>query len=658
MNRKSRLKIWIVIIIIWIMSFSDWSFAADTTTEESFNILWFSLDSVVSASAWLWVFFARLAWTFLTNKWIYWEILWWDGLLWKLRNVMKNIANFALWFYFVYTIFKWLIDKQKGSILDSLKKKLLRLLIAWVWIQASRFFTAVVIDISTITLTAAGSFPSQVIADSTYKDIEKSINESMKEFISKEYVLFPKDSRATSLFAVYDIQVEQKSNREIVDSIMPNEKDVAWPLYFIWFSILETSKINSINTSSIKLIKATILNTLIKWLTTIVYMFEMILLCIVALVRIIYLWMFIVLSPIAIFLWCLEKAEVNIEKSWLVKDLWKHINPKSFFINVFKPTIIVLCLWIALIFVSLMNKVVLDYTWKNLNLEWAELSSKKEATSNINGNEWDQTYTTVIDSNLVHFITVHTWKTLLGFILSIITVMIVYLIVDLGMKLWSGQKDFMSTKISWLTKWAKDMMKSMPVIPFLWYDANWVPKETTISFKWLKSLPEGWNNKINRGFEDKNDKQYNAVRKLRWLDDDNELSSKQENEIRTAWGMVWWLDALKAKKVVIDKIKTEKWKWLTLNAQTSSSKVWIDVFTNWLNERAEKDDYATAPSEWKDMIWDWKKYDKDKRDLQKLFNNTRYATAYANFFDYEWNYTNFDSIKNLDISKWTPTKTS
>jgi hypothetical protein len=48
----------------------------------------------------------------------------------------------------------------------------------------------------------------------------------MQEFISKEYVLFPKDSRATSLFAVYDIQVEQKSDKEIVDSIMPNEKDV------------------------------------------------------------------------------------------------------------------------------------------------------------------------------------------------------------------------------------------------------------------------------------------------------------------------------------------------------------------------------------------------------------------------------------------------
>lgn len=641
-----------------MMWFSDLSFAADTTTEESFNILWFSLDSVVSASARLWVFFARLAWTFLTNKWIYWEILWWDGLLWKLRNVMKNIANFALWFYFVYTIFKWLIDKQKGSILDSLKTKLLRLLIAWVWIQASRFFTAVVIDISTITLTAAGSFPSQVIADSTNIDIEKSIEESMKEFTPKEYVLFPKDSRATSLFAVYDIQVEPKSKEEIIDSIMPNEKNLAWPLYFIWFSILETSKINSINTSSIKLTKATILNTIIKWWTTIVYMFEMILLCIVALVRIIYLWMFIVLSPIAVFLWCLEKAEVNIEKSWFLKDLWKQINPKSFLINVFKPTVIVLCLWVALIFVALMNKVVLDYTWKKLNLEWAELSSKKEAISNINGNEWDQTYTTVIDSNLVHFIAVHTWKTLLGLILSIITVMIVYLIVNLGMKLWSEQKDFMSTKISWLTEWLGKMIWSMPVVPFVWYDNNWNLKWTTIGFNSLKNIPKKFNDNLNYKINQVNSDQEDKVMELWWLKKDGELSSSQQTEIDAAWNWASGLNILTAKKEAINKIKDEKWKRLTLNPQTSAGNwFWIKQFENWLEKSKDQQiSWTWNDIAWNNMIKRWNDGDNKKQGLEQMFKKNASGErdsvkAYADFFGLKLTSNTWNYLKDADISQ-------
>jgi hypothetical protein len=37
--------------------------------------------------------------------------------------------------------------------------------------------------------------------------------------------------------------------------------------------------------------------------------------------------------------------------------------------------------------------------------------------------------------------------------------------------------------------------------------------------------------------------------------------------------------------------------------------------------------------------------------LGKLFNNRIYATKYANYFGYRWNYANFDSIKDLDISK-------
>ena len=77
---------------------------------------------------------------------------------------------------------------------------------------------------------------------------------------------------------------------------------------------------------------------------------------------------------------------------------------------------------------------------------------------------------------------------------------------------------------------------------------------------------------------------------------------------------------------------------MVLNPNISGDKFWIQEFTKWLNERAEKSDYSSAPSVWQDMINDWKKQDpndKTKRDLQKLFGtNSRYATAYANFFGY------------------------
>ena len=110
MTKKTWIKIGIVIIITCVICFSDWSFAAEW---DEFKILNWGLDIIVCALSWLWILFAKLAGIFLTNKWVYGEILWLDALMWKFWNVTKNIANFSLWFYFVYKLFEKII---KGEI--------------------------------------------------------------------------------------------------------------------------------------------------------------------------------------------------------------------------------------------------------------------------------------------------------------------------------------------------------------------------------------------------------------------------------------------------------------------------------------------------------------------------------------------------------------
>ena len=657
MSKKSRLKTWIIVIVIWMIWFFDFSFADNVAQNDNFNVLSFSLNYLGSALAWLWIFFANLAWTFLTNKWIYWEVLWWDALLWKLWNVMKNIANFWLWFYFVYTVFKWLIQQGKEDITKKLKDIILWLLIAWVWIQASWFFTAAVIDVSSVTLAAAGSFPSQMIDSTTYENIEKSVKSSLSQFGWKEYVLFPKDSKAAGLLAVYNIEVVEQSDEKWMDEIMPNDRNVAWPLYFIWFSILQSYKVPSINTSSIKWAKATILNTIIESWTTVVYAIEMLMLCVIALIRIIYLWMFIVLSPIAILLRCIEKSwEKKLFESWLIKWLRKHIKLKTFFINVFKPTIIVLCFWVALIFTSLMNQIVIDYTWRTLNVGGAELSSTKEGSSNINGNVWDQKYTTVIDDNWLHFIVTNVWKTALELVLAIITVIMVYLIVNIGIKMWKWE-DFMSKHVSWISESFGKMMSSMPVIPFVWYDKNWVAKESTISFDALKWIPSAFWTKLNTSIREINADQEDNVRELWWLKKDGELSSRQQSDIISAWNTARGLDILTAKKEAIGKIKDEKWKWLTLNPQTSAGNwFWIQEFTKWLNT-VDKSTLSWEPA-WENMVSDRRALapdeKKDQRTLENLFKGTRGSThvqTYAKFFGLDKSIDTWSELKEADISK-------
>ena len=88
-----------------------------------------------------------LAGKLVDNSLVYWEVFYFDAVLWKLWNIMRNLANFWLWFIFIFKIFQYLIKWQKWT---DIKKLLTSALIAWVWIQASRFIMAALIDVSTV----------------------------------------------------------------------------------------------------------------------------------------------------------------------------------------------------------------------------------------------------------------------------------------------------------------------------------------------------------------------------------------------------------------------------------------------------------------------------------------------------------------------------
>ena len=81
------------------------------------------------------------------NSFVYWGAFGFDAVLWRLRNIMRNLANYTLWFIFIYKIFEYLIKKSWN---DKIKSLLISSLIAGIWIQASWFIMATLIDLSTI----------------------------------------------------------------------------------------------------------------------------------------------------------------------------------------------------------------------------------------------------------------------------------------------------------------------------------------------------------------------------------------------------------------------------------------------------------------------------------------------------------------------------
>ena len=666
------------------MCFSDWSFAVDDNTGTLWTVTRL-LNFIISVLSWIWVIFAKLAWEFLTNKWIYWEWLWIDALLWQYRNIVKNIANFCLWFYLLYVIFNGLIwqFKWKEKIVENLKGVLLRVLVAWIWIQASWFLTWLIIDLSTVTLSAVWAFPSQIISQN--KTVEGSIDANMRQYFDDEgmkkvsfwkiYELFPKTEWANSFTKMVKFPLDGDLTREkLFDSLMPNKEDVAGPLYYLWFSILEVNKINSISSwDNNQSLKKSILNLIIQWWTTIVYSIEIAILCVIALMRILYLWMFIVLSPLAILFACIGKTkEKGLLEKWFMPDLMKQINLKTFISKAFQPAIIVLWISLATIFVSLIGGVVnKDPTTKSMKDfdVWKVKITTIEEGGRSSTSE-DKTYTTKLEWNLLEFSASSLWKWFLELIMCIITVLLVYFIIKTSITIWNWQ-DTLSKKIDNLVKWVEWVMTSVPVVPVAWYDKDGVPTENSMSIgqifgvwdkKWQSLISE----KINRvqwKIKDKYNEQNAIIDSLigndTWYLDYSAQRNIQKRIEETTIEPKWW-DRLRNTLQEIKVIRDEKWKWMTLNGLSESSRFWIQEFEKRLTKMGDESPiYGSGDDKaWNDMIKWWKDNKDNNRSLQNMFDKlwAPALSAYAKFFELSWNISTWNDLMNKDISSKKDTK--
>lgn len=670
------------------MCFSDWSFAAEEWSK-IWSITW-TIDMITSVLDRLWLVFANLAWKFLTNNWVYGQALWIDILLWRYRNIVKNMANFCLWFYLVYVIFRWLIWQYKGKedIVKNLKNVLLWVLIAWVWIQSSRFLTSVVVDLSTITLSAVGAFPSQVLSKNV--SLKEWIAFSLREFTDgdPEHItavrwaikdLFPEDGAGTSFIRVTKIPLEHWVNTgELLDSLLPNKDDVSGPLYYMWFSILETHKIPSVDSANGAWIKKTLLNLIIQWWTTIIYSIEMAVLCVIALMRVLYLWMFIVLSPLAILLACIQKSwEKDLLKKWFIADLMKQINLKTFFAKVFQPVIIVFWFSLCMIFVTLMSRVVNEDKTKSVEkfeVLWAEITSLRETNKSTSD---DITYRTMLDSDLLNLSISNVWKWLLDLIMAIITVVLVYVIIDMSIKIgndmWGGQ-DFLSKKIDGIQKWVGWLMKSVPIMPVASYDKDWNPETRYIS-AWKvfgldnkRSLLEEKIGQYQGKITDEYNEQTNIIRS--WIKGEGNiktLRSEDKERIvnKVTTNMTWLARLTTLFDWIVEAGNRPEDKWwlksgrrydMTLNPDSGDG--WRKIqFEWWLKDMNGKEWYITwdNASVWQNMVKWWNNHETD-RTLERMFkesNSTEGVSvkAYAKLFKLWDDIDTWDKLKYADISK-------
>lgn len=158
----------LIILFIWYMVFSsgsicfadDWILDAETKIR-NFNEIASEIIKIAYVFLWPLIFVCGIT---LDNSLVYGTWLHLDAPLWSLWNIMKNIANFALWFFVLYAILRNLLsavgmEDKKWKPIEVIKKTL----ISWILIQMSRFLVAAIIDVSTILTYAVWWLPLTVL---------------------------------------------------------------------------------------------------------------------------------------------------------------------------------------------------------------------------------------------------------------------------------------------------------------------------------------------------------------------------------------------------------------------------------------------------------------------------------------------------------------
>lgn len=315
-NRKKINSYKIIVVLVFVLIFFlNYSYAEDacnSTLSATSNLM--TLISWIAS--WIWIVLSRLAGTLMSNSIIYGSFMYLDTFLWKMWQMSRTFANFALWFMFLLSIFKYVLfpTKQWNSPIKTIKE----ILLASIFVQLSWFLVMIVIDLSTIAISAVAAFPAQII-DSSESVQEPLIQELRKsELVSKAVgephrcVVFNAlwgsyaDDKDENWVEEVDCEISPDLMTRLVDNVTPSPKNLSWPFMYLWLSVFRTkavmNKIAQTNTDCVERFTRVFINILFDAFLTILFSLALLIFVIVLVFRLMYIWLFIAISPIIVLL--------------------------------------------------------------------------------------------------------------------------------------------------------------------------------------------------------------------------------------------------------------------------------------------------------------------------------------------------------------------
>ena len=561
-TKKNNLK-WVLVFLIVLGIFVGKTYAA-TEWEGSLNTIGWILNLIMSFASWFWIIPATLAGKLMTNDMLYWSFLNLDASLWTLWNIMKNFANFALWFLVLFSIVKNVFsvfweNNGEWSPLNVIKKTL----IAGVLIQMSWFLMWAVVDLSTIMISAVGSFPSQfIVSDTEFRwDITKSLGE-----IKKWTIKFDPDNKKTPIEFEPDTDFVPDPDwvNELLDSIMPNHWSVSGPLLFLWLSVFDFNNFtNYTNTQDITEWKDILLSLSLDAVVIISFTIMMCLMFLFNLFRVMILWILIPLLPIIVLLnvfWLVDK----LSPWWEWVDFKSLLSPRTILSLVFKPVLMVWALSLILVILVLIKSVIAgNDTWEiELSQHWnMQIVSTQDSETKI--------YTSTIKSAWIfEFSMDDTKNSIADIIVYFFWLFLIYFLVKMVVEfktwIWFVDKAMSST-----FEFMENIATSLPVVPIAGW--VWINALRQADIEWAMSravwidvkAQEGIMENLTGGSDDKLSELKSSLNRKDFISKTKEIAASNKTTVPTLIASASFEEKLKEwnKKHSSEEIDNKDFPW-------------------------------------------------------------------------------------------------
>lgn len=487
----------------------------------------------------------------MTNSFIYGEALHFDVFLWKIWQITRNIANFWLGFIFLYEILKYMLNPSETKTPMSIIKDLLK---SGVVIQLSWFAIMVLVDISTVLFALVSSFPSQVIgSDAVFSQALNTVIESScpDKIISdnaqpqgnvlckwqKQIIRFMADAGWSKLKNSTEagiINVEMReggglTKDQLFDTLLPSQDSLSWPLMFIGFEIFKTAQLSDYSNvqwiSDMEKDFKQIFQIVLHSGMMILYTLSLLVLMVVLIARVLYLWIFIAISPIVVLLNYLIKP-----KKQLTNDIFRDINKmiKLIFWPVFYA-----------LYISLMIIMLVIFNWA-LKFNMMNYESPVQITDSQ----------LKFDNDLISVSMEGGTMRLYDLLLGAIALFLMRNLVQLAIKEETGIKqiDDFTKNVSKLATW---FIETVPIVPVPWSNikigAGSVFTDAILNEKI---------NSISGDFENKRVNQMQSLGQTLGFDIDNRIKESEKKRLSQILNQPGEAeDKLKTYKEAINKIK-------------------------------------------------------------------------------------------------------